>query len=198
MLCVLGGGLLSPLGMAPDAAARERQNREAMCERVASHAGAVLVQIGVRHADSQWVTLAVSRSLGVIGRGRAAAQRLLDFGAVQVLLRALGRYAMDKSAYEAAHLSALAMVALAASNPDNAESVDKKGGRAALQQAVLANTTLARALGMEFPQMSAWLAGKAHTRCVTRYTRARVRQRSADACLPSPAGNAACPRSSRA
>lgn len=83
-LCVLGGGLLSPLGMAPDAATRERQMREAMCEKVAAHAGAALVQVGVRHADDQWVTLAVARAIGVIGRGAGAAQRLLELGAVQV------------------------------------------------------------------------------------------------------------------
>jgi hypothetical protein len=164
VLCVLGGGLLSPLGMSPEAAARERENREAMCDRVAAHAGAALVELGVRHADSQWVTLAVARAIGVIGRGSGAAQRLLEFGAVQVLLRALGRYVPDKTAYEVAHLSALAMVALAASSAGNADSVDRKGGRGALQQAVLANTTLARALGMEFPSMAAWLAGKANTR----------------------------------
>jgi hypothetical protein len=164
VLCVLGGGLLSPLGMSPEAAARERENREAMCDRVAAHAGAALVELGVRHADSQWVTLAVARAIGVIGRGSAAAQRLLEFGAVQVLLRALGRYVPEKTAYEVAHLSALAMVALAASSAGNADSVDRKGGRGALKQAVLVNTTLARALGMEFPSMAAWLAGKAGTR----------------------------------
>jgi hypothetical protein len=134
VLCVLAGGLLSPLGMAADAAARERDARDQMCDRVSSHAGAAMMEVGVRHSDNQWVTLAVARATGVIGRGSTAAQRLLDLGAVQVLLRSLSRYSDDKSAYEVAHLSALAMVALAASSPANAATVDRKGGRAALQQ----------------------------------------------------------------
>ena len=176
MLCVLAGGLLSPLGMAADAAARERSSREAMCDRVAFHAGVTLVAMGVRHADNQWVTIAVARAIGVVGRGTVAAQRMLDFAVVQVLSRALGRYASDGTAYEAAHMSALAMVALAASSPANGEAVDRKGGRAALQQAVLANTTLARALGMEFPQMAGWLGGKATAaRCVGAVVRAPKR-----------------------
>ena len=164
MLCVLAGGLLSPLGMSADAAARERATREAMCDRVASHAGVALVKLGSAHAEDQWVALAVARALGVVGRGTVAAQRLLDFGAVQLLARALARYSGDSSAYEAAHMSALAMVALAASSPANAESVDRKGGRAALQRAALANTSLARAMGMEYPHMAGWLAGRATAR----------------------------------
>ena len=165
MLCVLAGGLLSPLGMSADAAARERTVREAMCDRVASHAGVALIKLGNAHAEDQWVTLAVSRALGVIGRGMVAAHRLLDFGVVQLLARALARYVDDSSAYEAAHMSALAMVAMAATSPANAEIVDRKGGRAALQRAAMANSALARALGMEYPNMAGWLAGRATARC---------------------------------
>lgn len=165
MLCVLAGGLLSPLGMSADAAARERTVREAMCDRVASHAGVALIKLGSAHAEDQWVTLAVSRALGVIGRGMVAAHRLLDFGVVQLLARALARYVDDSSAYEAAHMSALAMVAIAATSPANAETVDRKGGRAALQRAAMANSSLARALGMEYPNMAGWLAGRATARC---------------------------------
>ena len=136
-----------------------------MCDRVASHGGVALIKLGGAHAEDQWVALAVARAIGVVGRGTVAAQRLLDFGAVQLLGRALARYADDRSAYEAAHLSALAMVALAATSAANADTVDRKGGRAALQRAALANTSLARALGMEYPQMAAWLAGRATARC---------------------------------
>ena len=165
VLCVLAGGLLSPLGMSADAAARERTVREAMCDRVASHAGVALIKLGSAHAEDQWVTLAVSRALGVIGRGMVAAHRLLDFGVVQLLARALARYVDDSSAYEAAHMSALAMVAIAATSPANAETVDRKGGRAALQRAAMANSSLARALGMEYPNMAGWLGGRATARC---------------------------------
>jgi hypothetical protein len=180
VLCVLAGGLLSPLGLSADAVARERTIREAMCDRVASHAGVVLIKMGSAHADDQWVALAVARALGVVGRGTVAAHRLLDFGAVPLLARALARYADDSSAYEAAHMSALAMVALAATCPQNADSVDQKGGRAALQRAALANTALARAMGMEYPHMAGWLAGRATARC------------DASACAVRPPGALTC------
>jgi fatty acid desaturase len=75
------------------------------------------------------------------------------------------RYVDDSSAYEAAHMSALAMVAIAATSPANAETVDRKGGRAALQRAAMANSSLARALGMEYPNMAGWLGGRATARC---------------------------------
>jgi len=163
-LSVLAGGLLSPLGMAPEAAAKERALREEMCDRVAAEAGAALVAAGKRHADNQWVALAVARTLGVVGRGAGAAQRLVSMGAVGLLGSALQRYATDSSAYESAHMCALAVMALAAAGEEGAAAVDAQGGRAMLQQAAAANTTLARALGMEYPQMSPWLGGAAPPR----------------------------------
>ncbi len=162
-LCVLAGGLLSPLGMSSEAVKRELRDRDAMCEQVAAQAGQALLKTGVKQASSRWVTLAVARTVGVVARARVASQRLVALGAVQVLSRALASYAGDKSAYEVAHMSALALMALASTSTANADAVDKKGGRAALQQAVLVNNTLGRALGMEFPLMAAWLSGKAFT-----------------------------------
>ena len=160
-LCVLAGGLLSPLGLGAEAVRLELRNRDAMCEQVAAQAGPALLRAAVRQAGSRWVTLAVARTLGVVARARGAGQRLLALGAVQVLSRALASYAGDKAAYEVAHMSALALMALASTGAANAETVDKKGGRLALQQAVLVNHTLGRALGMEFPAMAAWLSGAA-------------------------------------
>lgn len=160
-LTVLAGGLLSPLGMSGAAQQQELRNRDAMCECVATQAGQALLKTGVRQLSSRWVSLAVARAVGVLARSATAAQRLIALGAVQMLSKCLAAYASDEDSYEVAHMSALALTGLAASGPNNAGVVDKKGGRAALQTAMVANAALARALGMEFPLMADWLNGEA-------------------------------------
>ena len=160
-LTVLAGGLLSPLGMSGAAQEQELRNRDAMCECVATQSGQALLKTGVRQLSSRWVSLAVARTVGVMTRSTAASQRLIALGAVQVLSRCLATYAADEDSYEVAHMTALALTGLAASGPQNADLVDKKGGRAALQTAMSANDALARALGMEFPLMANWLNGRA-------------------------------------
>ena len=160
-LTVLAGGLLSPLSVSGAAQQQELRNRDAMCECVATQAGQALLKTGVRQLSSRWVSLAVARTLGVLARSTAAAQRLIALGAVQMLSRSLAAHVADEDAYEVAHMTSLALTGLAASGHQNADLVDKKGGRAALQTAMSKNQALARALGMEFPLMVDWLNGHA-------------------------------------
>ena len=128
---------------------------------MAAQSGQALLKTGMRQLSSRWVSLAVARTVGVMTRSTVASQRLIALGAVQVLSKCLATYAADDDSYEVAHMTALALTGLAASGPQNADMVDKKGGRAALQTAMSANDALARALGMEFPLMADWLNGRA-------------------------------------
>jgi len=160
-LCVLAGGLLSPLGLAPGAARLEARRRDAMCVQTAAQAGHALVRVGTRQASSAWVMLAVARTLGVLARSPSAAQTLLSAGAVQLLSRALATFAPDPSEYETANMAALALMALVAGSPELAEGVDRAGGRFALQQAAMASASLGRALAMEYPLQTPWLHGDA-------------------------------------
>jgi hypothetical protein len=160
-LSVLAGGLVSPLNVTEALQQEELRNRDAMCECVATQAGQALLKTGVRHVPNRWVSLAVARTLGVMSRASVAAQRLIALGAVQLLSKSLATHAADGDAYDVAHMTALALTGLAASGQQNADLVDKKGGRAALQGAVAANAALGRALGMEFPLMADWLNGHA-------------------------------------
>jgi len=157
-LCVLAGGLLSPLGLAPGAAKLEARRRNVMSEQVAGQAGRALVRVGEIHARNSWVMLAVARTLGVLARSPAAATQLLSAGAAPLLSRTLAAFASDASEYETASMTALALMAFVASSPENAAVVDKSGGRAALQEAQ-ANSALGRALAMEYPLQTPWLSG---------------------------------------
>jgi len=162
-LSVLAGGALAPLSLSRRDE-EEARLRLAMCDSVAEQAGPALARVAMRQAGSAWVMLGVARAVGVLARSPAAGQRLLRLGLGEMLSAALADFAGDAEAYETAAMCALALMELAASCEENAAAVDGAGGREALQGAMRANSTLARALAMEFPLQSDWLAGRAAKR----------------------------------